>query len=536
MKALLLYPKFPISFWSMKGALELTSQKALLPPLGLITVAAMLPQEWDMRLIDCNVEENIPEETWEWADIVLFTGMIVQKTHMLDLITQAKQRGKAVAVGGPYVTSVPQDAQNAGADFLVLDEGEITIPLFIDALNRGDKNGYFTASGEKPDLRLTPIPRYDLLDLSAYMEMSIQFSRGCPFLCEFCDIIVLYGRRPRTKTAEQVIAELNTLYDLGWRRDVFVVDDNFIGNKKTVKPVLVEMAKWQKEKGYPYSLTTEASVDLADDPVLLELMQETNFTTVFLGIETPDVESLKATRKNQNIRHSLNEQVRTITKAGIRIFGGFIIGFDGEKSGADQRILSFIKEVGVAHAIINMLYALPRTALTERLIAEGRLHEDHKHTTDNATPISNFMPTRPLRELSQELIYCFITLYEPRAFGARLHKQYMDLNRKPKKKKAKPLKLSEIKTVCIILWRNGVVRDGQGLFWRNMLDVFLKNRVVFKSYLTSFVHYEHFYEYRMHIKENLENQLDQLSDEILDSVYVVQGQKKPEEELKVASE
>ncbi|MGK7925819.1 MAG: radical SAM protein, partial [Spirulina sp.] len=236
LRVLLIYPLFPKSFWSFDKAVELIGRKVSLPPLGLITVAAILPQTWEFRLVDRNVCAET-EADWEWADLVLLSGMIVQSADMLHLIREAKRRGKLVAAGGPYVTSTPEYAQDAGIDFLILDEGEISLPLFVDALERGETSGIFRANGDKPDVTKTPIPRYDLLDLSAYTDMSVQFSRGCPFQCEFCDIIVLYGRKPRTKTPAQLLAELQTLYDLGWRRLVFVVDDNFIGNKRNVKSV-----------------------------------------------------------------------------------------------------------------------------------------------------------------------------------------------------------------------------------------------------------------------------------------------------------
>lgn len=332
MRVLLLYPLFPKSFWSFDKALELIGRKVSLPPLGLITVAAILPQTWEFRLVDRNVQSET-EADWAWADLVLISGMIVQKPDMLHLIIEAKQRGKPVAVGGPYVTSSPEAVESAGADFLVLDEGEITLPMLVDALNRGETSGVFSAEGEKPDVTTTPIPRFDLLNLGAYNEMSVQFSRGCPFQCEFCDIIVLYGRKPRTKTPAQLLAELQTLYDLGWRRSVFVVDDNFIGNKRNVKLMLRELMPWMAQHDYPFRFTTEASVDLAQDQELLDLMVAANFCAVFLGIETPDTDSLSLTKKFQNTRNSLVESVQTINRAGLRVMAGFIIGFDGEKAG-----------------------------------------------------------------------------------------------------------------------------------------------------------------------------------------------------------
>ena len=291
MRVLLIYPIFPPTFWSYEKILALVNRKVLLPPLGLITVAAILPQEWQFKLVDRNIRD-VSDSEWEWADLVLFSAMIVQKQDLLEQIQVAKQKGKLVAVGGPYPTSVPADVQSVNADFLILDEGEITLPMFVEAINRGEKSGIFRTT-EKPDVTITPVPRYDLLELDAYDSMSVQFSRGCPFQCEFCDIIVLYGRKPRTKSPEQLLKELDYLYDLGWRRGVFMVDDNFIGNKRNVKLLLQALKVWQEEHQYPFRFNTEASVDLAADGELMQSMVDCNFDAVFLGIETPDEESLQ---------------------------------------------------------------------------------------------------------------------------------------------------------------------------------------------------------------------------------------------------
>jgi radical SAM superfamily enzyme YgiQ (UPF0313 family) len=286
MNILLVYPRFPQSFWSFDKTLELVNFKAQLPPLGLITVASILPQSWHYQLVDRNVRP-VTEAEWQWADIVIISAMIVQKPDFLASIQEAKAHQKLVAVGGPYPTALPHEIETSGADFAILDEGEITLPLFVEAIERGDRSGTFRSDGVKPAVTDTPIPRYDLLDLDAYAEMSIQFSRGCPFQCEFCDIIVLYGRKPRTKEPDQLLAELQYLYDLGWRRSIFMVDDNFIGNKRNVKRLLQAMKPWMEERNYPFSFATEASVDLAQDPELMQMMVDCNFGTVFLGIETP---------------------------------------------------------------------------------------------------------------------------------------------------------------------------------------------------------------------------------------------------------
>ena len=342
MKALLLWPLMPNSFWSYQETLDLAGLRSTNPPLGLITVAALLPSDWEIRFVDRNVRLETASD-WEWCDLVIISAMIIQKKDFQELIAKGLQLGKKVAVGGPYPTSYPEVAQKAGADYLILDEGELTIPLFLAALEQGEPSGVFRAS-EKPDVTMTPIARYDLLDLDAYLAITVQFSRGCPFQCEFCDIINLYGRKPRTKTPEQMLAELETLYQLGWRRYIFVVDDNFIGNKRNAKVFLRELIPWMEQHQYPFKLITEASLNLAEDSELIELMVKAGFMLVFMGIETPDTDSLMGINKVQNTRQSLIESCHKITRMGLQIMSGFIIGFDNEKPGAGQRIKDFIME------------------------------------------------------------------------------------------------------------------------------------------------------------------------------------------------
>ncbi|MFM6075507.1 MAG: B12-binding domain-containing radical SAM protein, partial [Dolichospermum sp.] len=310
----------PNSFWSYQETLDLANLRATNPPLGLITVAAMLPSDWELRLSDRNVRlEN--DVDWQWCDLVIISAMIIQKQDFSELIKKGKRLGKKVAVGGPFATSVPEFALEAGADYLILDEGEITIPMFLEALEKGEEKGIFRAT-EKPDVTTTPLPRFDLLDLNAYIAMTVQFSRGCPFQCEFCDIITLFVRKPRTKTPEQILAELDVLYNMGWWRYVFIVDDNFIGNKRNAKVFLRELIPWMEKRNYPFALLTEASLNLAEDDELLELMVKAGFVQVFMGIETPDIDSLVGINKPQNTRSSLVESCHKITKAGLQIMSG----------------------------------------------------------------------------------------------------------------------------------------------------------------------------------------------------------------------
>ncbi len=508
MRILLLYPLFPKSFWSFEKTLALLGRKAMLPPLGLVTVAAILPQEWEFKLVDRNVRQ-VTEAEWAWADLVILSAMIVQKEDFLNQIQEAKRRGKPVAVGGPYPTALPDEALSAGADYMILDEGEITLPLFVQAIERGDRSGVFRSGGEKPDVSHTPIPRFELLEFDAYSEMSVQFSRGCPFQCEFCDIIVLYGRKPRTKTPAQLLAELERLYELGWRRSIFMVDDNFIGNKRNVKLFLKELKPWMVEHQYPFSFATEASVDLAKDQELMDMMVQCNFGAVFLGIETPDEESLALTQKYQNTRDSLSDSVHAITRSGLRVMAGFIIGFDGEKSGAGDRIVKFVEKTAIPTALFSMLQALPDTALWHRLKKEGRLRNESANI--NQTTLMNFVPTRPLEEIAREYIEAFWKLYDPERFLDRTYRHYRILGEAtyPKKGKRAKKKVSwlVIRALLTICWRGGVLRKTRWQFWRNLFNMYRYNPGGLSSYLSTCAQIEHFLEYREIVREQIEAQL-----------------------------
>jgi radical SAM superfamily enzyme YgiQ (UPF0313 family) len=504
MRVLLLYPQFPKSFWSFEKALELVDRKAMLPPLGLATVAAILPQSWEFKLVDHNVRP-VTEAEWEWADLVILSAMIVQKEDFAAQIQAAKRRGKLVAVGGPYATALPHEARGSGADYLILDEGEITLPLFIEAIERGDLSGEFRADGVKPDVTTTPIPRFDLLEFDAYDSLSVQFSRGCPFQCEFCDIIVLYGRKPRTKTPEQLLAELERLYELGWRRSIFMVDDNFIGNKRNVKLLLKELKPWMAEHNYPFRFNTEASVDLANDPELMDLMVDCNFNAVFLGIETPDEESLALTQKFQNTRESLSESVEAIAKSGLRVMAGFIIGFDGEKAGAGDRIVRFVEKTTIPTAMFSMLQALPDTALLHRLKKEERLLEQDSGM--NQTTLMNFIPTRPMEEIAREYVEAFWTLYDPMSYLNRTYRHFRMLGAPRCPSKVRQVNWVNIRALLTIFWRQGVVRKTRWQFWINFFNILRHNPKVWEPYLGVCALGEHFLEYRSIVRSQIEAQL-----------------------------
>jgi len=506
-RVLLLYPQFPKSYWSFEKALELVDRKVMLPPLGLVTVAAILPQEWEYKVVDRNVR-SVTEAEWDWAEVVILSAMIVQKDDFLEQVQEAKRRGKRVAVGGPYATSLPQEAEAAGADYLILDEGEITLPMFVEALQRGDTAGIFRANGEKPDVSSTPVPRFDLLELDAYDSMSVQFSRGCPFQCEFCDIIVLYGRKPRTKTPQQLLAELEELYRLGWRRAIFMVDDNFIGNKRNVKLLLKELKPWMKEHNYPFRFNTEASVDLAQDQELMDLMVECNFNAVFLGIETPDEESLTLTQKYQNTRDSLADSVEAIARSGLRVMAGFIIGFDGEKPGAGDRIVRFVEQTAIPMAMFSMLQALPDTALWHRLKKEGRLRDQLENASGmNQTTLMNFIPTRPLEDIAREYIEAFWELYDPMRYLERTYRHFLILGAPKCPAILHEISWVNIRALLTVFWRQGFVRKTRFKFWLNLLGILRHNPSVWEHYLNVCALNEHFLEYRQIVRDQIEAQL-----------------------------
>jgi radical SAM superfamily enzyme YgiQ (UPF0313 family) len=447
--------------------------------------------------------------------------MIVQKADMAEQIARAKQRGLPVAVGGPFASSTPDAPELNLADFKVLDEGEITLPLFIEAIERGEQQGRFSANGEKPDVTGTPVPRFDLLQLEAYDSMSVQFSRGCPFQCEFCDIIVLYGRKPRTKTPDQLVAELQSLYDLGWRRSIFLVDDNFIGNKRNAKLLLPAIKQWQIERGYPFSFATEASVDLASDDELMQMMAESRFDSVFLGIETPDEASLSVAGKHQNTRSSLEESVDRITSYGIRVMAGFIIGFDGEKTGAGDRIVEFVSRTGIPAAMMGMLQALPNTGLWHRLEKEGRLIQEKADAKGvNQTNLLNFVPTRPIRDIANEYVDAFCRLYEPNAYIDRVKHYYLKMGQ-PRWQQYVPAAFgkatlpawNDVRALLIVIWRQGLKRDTRWRFWRSLLEVARKNPAVLEQFLVVLAHNEHFLEYRSVVTREIQEQLQALPPE-----------------------
>ena len=411
----LVYPEIPPTYWSMKHAISLIGKKGLMPPLGLLTIAGMLPEaEFRLRLVDMNVR-RLRDRDLEGADLVMLSAMIVQKSSFFEVARRCSRLGIPVAAGGPYPSACPDEME--GIDYLVLGEGESNLPRFIADWREGRAARiYFDES--KPELDSGPLPRFDLVDPSDYANMPLQFSRGCPYNCEFCDIVTLFGRVPRTKSPERFLRELDELSRLGSRGNVFVVDDNFIGNRTRVKELLRLLGPWQAERGFPFRFSTEASLDLAADEELLDLMVAANFTMVFLGLETPHERSLVSAGKSQNLRVDPARAVEAIQRKGLEVSGGFIVGFDTDPPDICERQVDFVKRLAVPVAMVGLLTALPRTALRRRLEREGRLVGESSGENTYSSSF-NFKTIVPEARLIEGYFRALHALYSPRAYFDR---------------------------------------------------------------------------------------------------------------------
>src|SRR5713226_7163950 len=390
-KVLMVWPRFPASFWSLGEVMKMVPERSLVPPLGLITVAALCPKQWKIRLVDLAFEE-LSDEDILCADLVMVSAMAVQREGVRQTLARASKLNRRTMIGGPYASSEPE-ALLPLADHVVVGEPDEIFPEIAADLERGSARRLYSIT-EKPDVRRTPVPRFDLLALNKYTFMSVQFSRGCPFTCEFCDIITLYGRRPRTKSPAQLIGELEALLQLGWRKEIFIVDDNFIGNHKAALELARELERWQRRNRYPFGFATEASIDLASRPELLDAMVKANFSRVFIGIETPSAASLKEAKKFQNLRRDPLDCIRFIQRQGIWVMGGFIVGFDSDQADIFDRQIEFIERAAIPWAMAGGLQAPPTTPLYERMKREGRLIQGSPEFSNFSPP--NFLTVLPL--------------------------------------------------------------------------------------------------------------------------------------------
>jgi len=519
MQVLLINPETPESFWTFRDVCEFEGRKAVTTPLGLITVAALLPSEWDVRLADL-VARRLTEADWDWADMVMLSGMIVQRESLLALIKEAKLRGKTVVAGGPYPTSLPNEVLDAGCDFLVRGEGESAIPLFLAALEQGKKGGLIESPG-RPDMSDSPTPRFDLLNLDDYLALGVQTSRGCPFDCEFCDIVNLYGRKPRYKTPDQLIEELEIVYRLGWRRDVFITDDNFIGSKNHATNLLQKLILWMKSHGEPFSFWTQTSVNLGQDLELIDLMTEANFSTVFLGIESPDEDVLASNRKFQNIQNPLLESVSNINANGLSIVASFVIGFDSEEAGAGERICSFVERAGIPMVALNMLQALPNTKLWERLRDEGRLLETRTSGQTSGARM-NFIPRRPESEIVSEFLAAWDYLYERSRYLERAYRYFRKMRptraalakREGKtvsvfhgeEKQSTRKMVSDLYQFLHLSWKLGIRSNHRIQYWKRLVSMWRNNPSRFLRYFHDLVLGENMFLFGRFIHERLERE------------------------------
>ncbi len=458
MHTLLVHPAFPKTYWGMEYARLLTRRSALLPPLGLLTVAALLPSDWSVRLIDMSVEPLFDEDL-NWADVVFVGAMQIQQESFHEVIRRAHSLGKTVIVGGAYPTTEPEAARNA--DCVVIGESEELIgPLCRDIVGGTIKPRYKAES--RPDVTRSPVPRYDLLHIEAYQSIGVQFSRGCPFNCEFCDIIEVFGRVPRTKAPEQLLREFDAIYAAGFRGMLFLVDDNFIGNKKAAKTMLPAVADWMHAKNFPFDIYTEASINLASDDKLIDLMLDAGFSSVFVGIETPSRESLAETQKIQNLRLDLTSAVEKLTRKGLEVMAGFIVGFDADDAGIFERQFTFIQNSPIPLAMVVVLSALPGSQLWRRMEKEGRLVEDWSGENFGRPNFRTQMPESVLLDGYKKLL---ADLYDPDAYFARCLRV---LQLWPSKRPSRfrfPIGYA-IGTLLRTIWRQGIRAPYRAAFWR----------------------------------------------------------------------
>lgn len=515
MRILLVSPVTPKSFWTLEQSCDLSRARTLIPPLGLLTVAALLPPDWQLRLLDLNTG-RISESDWEWADVVFISGMIVHRESMRQVCGQAKLRRIPVVVGGPYPTACPDELLDMGVDFLVLGEAEEIIPKVVAALQNGESSGVFRET-EKPSMNISPIPRFDLLRLKDYASMALQTSRGCPFDCEFCDIVQLYGRKPRYKLPEQVIAELDYLRRLGWRGDVFVCDDNFIGNKKHAEALLEKLIPWMKNNGEPFSFWAQTSINLGKDVPLIDLMTEANFASVFVGIESPDSRVLSSARKFHNISNPLAEAIDVIKRNGLNIMASFIIGFDNEEEGAGERICEFVEQNQIPSVMLNTLQVLPKTALWDRLKKEERLLEQKTSGQTTAGRL-NYVPTRPASDILREYEEAVFRIYDPRNYLERAYNFFLAMRptrnflatgetSAPASEERPSLQssLKEFRAFLKLAWWQGVLPPYRWQFWRQLIGLIRKNPTRVKKYLVSCATGENMFRMREMVHQRLKH-------------------------------
>jgi len=514
-KVLMVWPRFPPSFWGFNAMLDLIPEETIHPPLGLLTVAALCPKNWSVRLVDRNIGEDLLDSDIRWADLVMVSGMPVQKDDIRETLRRARVLGKRTMIGGPYASSEPQVLLPL-ADHVVGGEPDEVFDTIATDLERGLAKRLYVIN-DKPDLGKTPVPRFDLLKIKKYASMVVQFSRGCPFQCEFCDIIILYGRKPRTKSPRQILAELDVLFEMGWRDQVFIVDDNFIGNHKRALELAQNLEEWQKAHDYPFLFYTEASIDLAQRPELIEAMVRANFYYVFIGIESPSAQSLAEAKKYQNLRRDPLESIRFIQNHGLWVTGGFIIGFDSDTEEIFEQQRQFIERAAIPWAMVGFLQAPPTTPLYDRMLKQGRLLAENTASSNFDRP--NFRTLLPLPVLLQGMRQTLLSLYSPSAFYNRAYRSLVLWETREQhvvgsgkaEEKATPYPLSLMLGILVrSVYRQGILSSYRREYWKFLLQILRRwprSSAKLSMGITMLLSGHHFIKYAQEVATGLEAEL-----------------------------
>lgn len=507
LKVLLVWPRIPNSFWTFTGMMELLPEKVVMPPLGLITVAALCPESWTLRLVDQGVDE-LTDQDILWADLVMVSAMTVQHEGLHEVLARARRLSRRTMVGGPYASGEPA-RMLAIADHVVVGEPDEVFGEIARDLEEGTARRLYEIA-DKPDVTCTPAPRFNLLKLDCYASMSVQFSRGCPFQCEFCDIIILYGRKPRTKLPAQMLAELDALLRLGWRKQVFIVDDNFIGNHTRALELCVELEKWQQARRYPVMFYTEASMDLARKTALMEAMVRANFFYVFLGIESPSKESLQEVKKLQNLAMDPVTCIEVIHQQGLWVTGGFIVGFDSDTEGIFEQQVEFIERTAIPWALINFLHALPRTALYDRMQHEGRILESRGSSCDGTPP--NFRTLMKPDVLLRGFGSTVAAIYDAEKFYARAWRSLESWKSSPCQHPAPQPTLTVFAQILArSIWRQGLRSSYRKAYWKFFVKIFTRfalNRAKLWIGVTILISGMHFIPYAGELARKVESELE----------------------------
>jgi len=505
LKILLVYPRYPDTFWSFKHALKFIFKKAVFPPLGLLTVGAMLPEEWEKKLVDMNTT-TLTDKDLKWADYVFISAMVAQQNSVREVVGRCRRLGTKIVAGGPFFSRGYEDFGFDDIDHLVFNEAENILPLFLEDLVKGCAKHIYM-SEEFPDIKKTPVPLWSLIDKRKYEMMSIQYSRGCPFNCEFCDIVILNGHRPRTKDKSQIVAELDALYDMGWRASVFFVDDNFIGNKRKLKSeILPAIIEWMEEKKHPFTFFTEASINLADDEELMRLMNEAGFDMVFVGIESPNEESLVECNKLQNKNRDLLASVKRMQNYGLQVQGGFIVGFDSDPLSIFKSQIDFIQKSGIVTAMVGVLVAPPETRLYKRLKKENRLLVGL--TGDNTDGSTNFIPKMGYEALARGYKQVVDTIYAPRQYYERIKTFLREY--KPGDKGKRKISLIHFIAWLRSIWVLGIKEKGRTHYWKLVVWTLLKKPKTFPLSMTLAAQGFHFRKVAQKVRISLTSNIQEL--------------------------